>query len=219
MQAFNWIFGRTKTPQERLRIHQRALEKSQRELDRERTKLEAQEKRLILEIKKSAKAGHLQAAKIKARDLVRTRNHIHKFYSMRTQLQAISLRIQTVRSNEQMMVSMKGATRLLSGMNKSMNMPALARIAADFERENEIMDQRSELMDEAVDDAMEDDEEESDEVLQQVLDEIGVDLNQQLGETPQGFAEAKAADRVAAQPQAIGDDDLLARLNNLKGDS
>ena len=29
--------------------------------------------------------------------------YIEKFYSMRTQLQAISLRIQTVRSNEQMM--------------------------------------------------------------------------------------------------------------------
>lgn len=35
---------------------------------------------------------------------------MQKFYQMRTQLQAISLRIQTVRSNEQMMTSMKGAT-------------------------------------------------------------------------------------------------------------
>lgn len=151
MQAFDWIFGRSKTPQERLRIHQRALEKSQRELERERVKLEAQEKRLVADIKKSAKAGQVSAAKIKARDLVRTRKHIQKFYQMRTQLQAVSLRIQTVRSNEQMMQSMKGATRLLSGMNKSMNMPVLSRIAADFERENEIMDQRGEMMDEAID--------------------------------------------------------------------
>jgi hypothetical protein len=34
------------------------------------------------------------ACKIQAKDLVRTRRYIEKFYSMRTQLQAISLRIQ-----------------------------------------------------------------------------------------------------------------------------
>jgi division protein CdvB (Snf7/Vps24/ESCRT-III family) len=82
------------TPAERLRKHQRSLEKTQRELDRERTKLENQEKKLIQEIKKSAKNGQMGACKIQAKDLVRTRRYIEKFYSMRTQLQAISLRIQ-----------------------------------------------------------------------------------------------------------------------------
>jgi len=82
------------TPQERLRKHQRALEKTQRELDRERVKLENQEKKLVAEIKKSAKAGQMGPLKVQAKDLVRTRNYIKKFYTMRTQLQAISLRIQ-----------------------------------------------------------------------------------------------------------------------------
>jgi charged multivesicular body protein 2A len=122
--------------------------------------------------------------------------YIEKFYSMRTQLQAISLRIQvrslgiswvkhrltvrqTVRTNEQMMQSMKGATRILGSMNRSMNLPALQRIAMEFERENEMMDQRQEMMDDAVDDAMGvDDEAEGDEVVEQVLEEIGVDLRQ-----------------------------------------
>jgi charged multivesicular body protein 2A len=98
------------TPAERLRKHQRALEKTQRELDRERVKLENQEKKLVQDIKKSAKNGQIGACKIQAKDLVRTRRYdlfdlvlvfntdvpryIGKFYSMRTQLQAISLRIQ-----------------------------------------------------------------------------------------------------------------------------
>lgn len=47
------------TPAERLRQHQRSLAKAQRELDRERTKLEQQEKKLIMDIKKSAKAGQM----------------------------------------------------------------------------------------------------------------------------------------------------------------
>lgn len=82
------------TPAERLRKHQRALEKTQRELDRERTKLENQEKKLVQDIKKNAKNGQMGAVKIQAKDLVRTRRYIQKFYQMRTQLQAISLRIQ-----------------------------------------------------------------------------------------------------------------------------
>jgi charged multivesicular body protein 2A len=100
------------TPAERLRKHQRALEKTQRELDRERVKLENQEKKLVQDIKKSAKNGQTGPLRIQAKDLVRTRRYlnlsecsgaewkliwtryIQKFYQMRTQLQAISLRIQ-----------------------------------------------------------------------------------------------------------------------------
>ena len=60
-----------------------------------------------------------------------------------------------------------------------MNLPALQRIAMEFERENDIMDQRQEMMDDAVDEVTGlEDEEESDEVVNQILDEIGVDLNQ-----------------------------------------
>lgn len=108
-----WAFGKRMTPQERLRKHQRALEKTQRELDRERVKLENQEKKLVQDIKKSAKNGQMGPLRIQAKDLVRTRRYgmpqttmplhnlltglsryIQKFYQMRTQLQAISLRIQ-----------------------------------------------------------------------------------------------------------------------------
>lgn len=85
----------------------------------------------------------------------------------------------TVRSNEQMMQSMKGATQLLGSMNRQMNLPALQRIAMEFEKENDIMDQRQEMMDDAIDDVTGlEDEEEGEEVVNQVLDEIGVDLSQ-----------------------------------------
>lgn len=197
------------TPAERLRKHQRSLEKTQRELDRERVKLENQEKKLIQDIKKSAKNGQMGACKIQAKDLVRTRRYIEKFYSMRTQLQAISLRIQvclfriswgvlrqktdaciyqTVRTNEQMMQAMKGATGVLGSMNRNMNLPALQRIAMEFEKENDIMDQRQEMMDDAIDDVTGlEDEEEGDEIVDQVLEEIGVDLKNAVSLMPCSF--------------------------------
>jgi charged multivesicular body protein 2A len=194
VQIIEWAFGKRMTPAERLRKHQRALEKTQRELDRERAKLEQQEKKLIADIKKSAKNNQTGPLKIQAKDLVRTRRYIQKFYQMRTQLQAISLRIQTVRSNEQMMQSMKGATALLGSMNRQMNLPALQRIAMEFERENDIMDQRQEMMDDAIDDVTGlEDEEESEEVVNQVLDEIGIDLGQAVS-APHTFGSRVRAD-------------------------
>lgn len=107
-----WLFGKRLTPQERLRKHQRSLERTQRELDRERSKLEQQEKKLIQDIKRAAKQGQMGACQVMAKDLVRTRRYIQKFYQMKTQLQAVSLRIQTVGTNQQMMQSMKGATKV-----------------------------------------------------------------------------------------------------------
>lgn len=167
------------TPAERLRKNQRMLDKAIRELDQTRVKLEKQEKTLIQQIKTSAKNGQMGACKIQAKDLVRTRRYVEKFYGMRSQLQKISLRLQTYRTNEQMMQAMKGATMALGSMNKSMNLPQLQRIAMEFERENDIMEQRQEMMDDAVDDAMDVGvEEEGDEVVEQVLEEIGVDFNQ-----------------------------------------
>ncbi len=84
-----------------------------------------------------------------------------------------------------MMQSMKGATQLLGSMNRQMNLPALQRIAMEFEKENDIMDQRQEMMDDAIDDVTGlEDEEEGEEVVNQVLDEIGVDLSQTVSRQP-----------------------------------
>ncbi|KAF3910882.1 hypothetical protein ABW20_dc0107145 [Dactylellina cionopaga] len=218
MNLVEWAFGKRLTPAERLRKNQRALEKAQRELDRERTKLEQQEKKLIQDIKKSAKNGQMGAAKIQAKDLVRTRGYIQRFYRMRTELQAISLRIQTVRSNEAMMQSMKGATGLLKSMNKTSNLPALQKIMMDFQKESDMMEFREELMSDAIDDVNGlEDEEEADDVVNQVLEEIGVDLASELRDTPVGLetADAQGEQRIA-QPIGGGDDsDLQARFNNL----
>ena len=65
----DWLFGRRMTPEEMLRKNQRALTKAMRELDRERSKMEQQEKKIIADIKKMAKAGQMDAVKIMAKVL------------------------------------------------------------------------------------------------------------------------------------------------------
>ncbi len=69
------------------------------------------------------------ACKVMAKDLVRTRRYVQKFYQMRTQLQAVGLRIQTLRSNQQMADAMRGATRVsVSPSFASKSLISLARL-------------------------------------------------------------------------------------------
>merc|ERR550517_1189919 len=91
-----------------------------------------------------AKAGQMDAVKIMAKDLVRTRKAIKKFMLMKANIQAVSLKIQTLKSQNSMAQAMKGVTKA-----KMMN----------------------DVMDDAMGD--EDDEEETDAIVTQVLDELG----------------------------------------------
>lgn len=222
MNVLEWAFGKRVTPAERLRKNKRLLERAIRDLNLEVVKLQRQEKTLVATIRQSAQKGQMGACKIQAKDLFRTRRYIEKFEGMRSQLQGISLRLQTHQTNEQMMQAMKGATVALGSMNRTMGIASIQKIAMEFERQNDIMEQRQEMMDDAVDDAMDVGvEEEGDEVVEQVLEEIGVDLRQSLGETPSGLQssavpEGKIAQAVGGGGGDPGDDDLQARLDSLR---
>lgn len=125
-----------------------------------------------------------------AKDLVRTRRYVKKFIMMRANIQAVSLKIQTLKSNNSMAQAMKGVTKAMATMNRQVHplkspiniqlvlmhlltsiaffllmqlkLPQIQKIMMEFERQSEIMDMKEEMMNDAIDDAMgdEDDEEE-----------------------------------------------------------
>ncbi|XP_050196719.1 charged multivesicular body protein 2a [Myiozetetes cayanensis] len=215
------LFGRRKTPEELLRQNQRALARAVRELDRERLKLEAQEKKIIADIKKMAKQGQMDAVRVMAKDLVRTRRYVRKFITMRANVQAVALKIQTLKSNSSMATAMRGVTKAMATMNRQLKLPQIQKIMLEFERQAELMDMKEELMNDAIDDALgdEDDEEESDAVVSQVLDELGLNLTDELATLPgvPGGGEGRGGAEAAAA-LADADADLEERLKNLRRD-
>ena len=56
--------------------------------------------------------------KIMAKDLVRTRRYVKKFVAMRASIQAVSLKIQTLKANNSMAQAMKGVTKAMGAMNR-----------------------------------------------------------------------------------------------------
>ncbi|CAA7387924.1 unnamed protein product [Spirodela intermedia] len=219
----SFLFGKKKTPAEILRENKRMLDRSIRDIERERQGLQNQEKRLIMEIKKTAKQGQMGAVKIMAKDLIRTRHQITKFYALKSQLQGVSLRIQTLKSTQAMGEAMKGVTKAMRQMNRQMNLPSLQKIMQEFEMQNEKMEMVTEVMGDAIDEALEGDEEEAEteELVSQVLDEIGININEQLVKAPSSVVAAPAAPSKVAQAEAAGEDggidsELQARLDNLR---
>jgi len=220
-----FLFGRRKTPQELLRQNQRALNKAMRELDRERQRLEMSEKKIIMDIKKMAKLGQMDSVRVMAKDLVRTRQYVKKFVMMRANIQAISLKVQTLKSQDAMAQAMKGVTRAMKSMNQQLNLPQIQKIMTEFEKQSEIMDMKEEMMDDAVDDAMgeADDEQETEAVVQQILDELGIQMSEEMGKLPVASDSLSTTVKDSTkQPQAVGaalsdvDADLQARLENLR---
>lgn len=215
MSAKDILFGKKKNPREMMREYKRGIERTVRDLDREREKLQMQEKKLIADMKRLAKQNQIDAVKIMAKDLVRTRKYVAKFYKMKAQLQAVSLQLQTVSSTQAMVEAMKGTTKAMMVMNRQMNLPAMQGIMQEFMKQNEIMEMKEEVMNDTIDQVMEDDTDANEEnaLVSQVLDEIGLNLKGQLGETP--------ANKVAVEPEPQAaaenaDSELQARLDSLR---
>jgi len=227
------LFGAGKTPAEKMKEYNRNIKRSIREMDRERNALERQEKKLMTDIKKEAKEGRVDSAKIMAKDLVRTRGYIKKMYKMKSHMEAVSLRLQTMQSSAQMAQSMKGVVKVMGTMNKKMNLPQIQKIMMEFEKQNEMMGMKEEMMEDAMDDAFADDEDEDEEdnLLGGILAELGVEVGNKMatpGNAPIAMqsaggagttGEAAGVAMAGGGGDAGGDDldaELQKRLDNLR---
>lgn len=203
--------GKQKTPDELMKEYKRNVDRSVREIERERVNLQKQETKIVSDIKKAAKDGQMNVVKIMAKDLVRTKTQVSKFYQMKCQMQAVGLRLQTIKSTQAMTEAMKGAAKAMKGMNAKVNPMAMQKILQEFEKQSGIMDEKQEMMDDCIDDAMGADDEEAqvDEVVNQVLAEIGIELNDKI--------KAPVAGSVAKEKVSEDlDNHLEERLKNLK---
>lgn len=225
-----YLFGRRKTPDDILRENKRAIDRAIRDLEKEKGRMEQQEIKLVNEIRKNAKANQMDSVKIMAKDLVRTKSQIKKFNIMKANLQAISLKTATLKSQNSMSQAMRGVTQGLVRMNRQMNLPQIQRIIQEFQKQTDMVDMKEEMINDVMDDVFEEDtdEQESDQIVNQVLDELGIEMNQTLATLPES-GKAQVTSQVAnsdkqptAQPTIAGsaaaDADLEERLNKLRRD-
>ncbi|CAF1732189.1 unnamed protein product [Brassica oleracea] len=205
------IFKKKTTPKDALRTSKREMSVATRGIEREISSLQLEEKRLVAEIKKTAKTGNEAtrfspllaykhdyweaATKILARQLVRLRQQITNLQGSRAQIRGVTTHTQALYASTSISSGMKGATKAMVAMNKQMAPTKQAKVIKDFQKQSAQLDMTIEMMSEAIDETLDKDEaeEETEDLTNQVLDEIGVGVASQLSSAPKGRIATKTA--------------------------
>lgn len=208
------IFGKKPTTKETLRASKRETTTATRGIEREIAGLQLEEKRLLAEIKRTAKTGNQAATTILARQLIRLRQQIAKLQSSRAQMRGIGTHTQAMHANTAVAAGIKGASKAMGVMNKQMAPAQQLKVMQDFQRQSAQMDMTTEMMSDSIDDALDNDEaeDETEELTNQVLDEIGVDIASQLSSAPKGKIAGKSQE--SAESSEV--DELEKRLAALR---
>lgn len=208
------IFSKKPTAKESLRQSKREMSNATRGIEREITALQSEEKKLVAEIKRTAKTGNEAATKVLARQLVRLRQQIANLQGSRAQMRGIATHTQAISAQSSVAVGMKGATKAMAAMNKQMAPGKQLKVMQEFQKQSAQMDMATEMTSDAIDDVLDNDEaeDETEELTNQVLDEIGVDVASQLSVAPKGKIRGKNNEDVSSS----GIDDLEKRLAALR---
>jgi charged multivesicular body protein 2A len=202
---------------EQIREQKRAVDRSKRNLEREKRKLDNQKKKMLIEIKKMATKGQTAGAKMMAKDIVRATNQSKKLEQFIGQLTAVSMRISSCASLNELQEAMKNAAKAITTVSNKLDTQKLAALGKELSKENMKLDLKSEMMQDVLDGVGESmgDEEEEEELYNQVLQEAGVKISEEMvGAGKEKLTEEKIKN--GPQKQLAGvDDDLDAMLKSL----
>ena len=207
----SFIFGGgRKECKDSLRDYQRKVASSARGMDREMRRLDAQEKGMQRELTKLAQESKIDLATSKAKEMVRLRAHRKRLGTMKEHMTGLSQQLQTVQSSAKMHEIIAVTAKMLTGLNARLDVSSVARMLVEFEKQNVLMAQKQEIVDDTLDSAFEVDGETdaTNEAVLDVLQEAGLDLRGRLGNTTAGIG------RIAGD--AADGEDLDGRLQRLR---
>ena len=208
----SFLFGGARqTGQDSLRDYQRRVTSSARGMEREVARLDLQERGLQRELAKLAAEGRIDAATIKAQEMVRLRAHRSRVQSMKGHMTGLAQQLQTVQSTTKIQETIAMTARMLQRLNTRFDAGSVAAMLREFERQNSLMASKQEVVEDTLDCAFEVDgeQEATSEAVLGVLQEVGLDVQSRL-HGPAG--------RAGESPllQDAGDNSFEARLQRLR---
>lgn len=165
-----------------MKDYQRELRHAQRSIDREDIKAAGQERALLADIARQARAQRLDLCKARAKELIRLRAHRGRLESMKGHMTTLGQQLSTVQSAQSMQAIMGKTTSLLQGLNRKMDVKSVHRMLLEFERQSTAFTASQEVVEETLDSMFEvDDEgEATDDAMVKVFEEIGLDLSAEM---------------------------------------
>ena len=199
-----------KAVKEVIKDNQRTIKRAIRELDRQIKTMGDYEKHLIRDIRKTARENRESTVKVMISDLVRSRGFANRYTLTKAQLNALSLRMQSMKSNETITTAMRDMTKILTSVNKQSSISELQKVINDFQSENVKSEFQQEVMNEGIDDVMadHDDENEKETIYNQIMDELGLKFGDEVPQAP--------ISQINANGSQSEESELIERINNLR---
>jgi predicted metal-dependent hydrolase len=191
-------------------------------MDREMRELDRQEKQVTVELKQRAKTvsnSKDPALSALAKQLVQVRKQKEKLLATKAHLGAIGMNATSMASQVAAAQAIGSVTGAMAVANNAMDIKATNKIMMEFQRENERLEVKQEMMDEALMDVFDNEEveEEAENLTNQVLAELGVEMDSQMVGLSAPMAKPRG-DAISQEEQDVLDSvlpDLSARLNAL----
>ena len=201
---------------EQIKMQRRSVDRSRRSLEREAKKLERERKKMLAQIKKLAEKGQTQGAKMLAKDIVRAQNQQKKLEQFVGQLTAVSLRIGSCATLNELGDAMTNCANAMSLVSSKLDPKKLAAMSKEIAKQDELLDMKTEMISDVLEMLDDGNEEEEEALYNQVLQEAGVNLANELNfEGNSNVKENNINDKGMEQPSLEGTDDLDAMLKEL----
>ena len=136
---------------EQIRAQKRSVDRSKRSLEREQKKLEREKKKMLQEIKKMAAKGQTTGAKMLAKDIVRSTNQIKKLEQFVGQLNAVSMRISSCSTLNELGDAMNNAAKAMTLVSNKLDTKKLQQMAKTLAKEDMKLDMKSDMMSDIMD--------------------------------------------------------------------
>ena len=187
-----------KPVKEQIREQKRSVDRSKRSLEREAKKLERERKKML------------------AKDIVRSKNQQAKLEQFIGQLNAVSLRIGSCASLNELGDAMNNCAKAMTLVSSKLDTKKLAQIGKTLAKQDMMLEMKSDMMSEVLDSLDDETEEESEELYNQVLMEAGVNMQDEMNV---GLGGEKNKEEEKNKPMAeniqSGVDDLDQMLKDL----
>jgi charged multivesicular body protein 1 len=180
-----------------------------KQLNRSSIKCEQEERAERLKVKKAMEKGNMEGAKIYAQNAIRKKHEALNYMKLASRLDAVVSRLDTQAKMQMVNKNMAAITKNLEKALAANNLEKIAATMQQFEKQFENLDLQTQVVDGVMSQqaALSTPEEEVGALMQQVADEHGLEV--QLG--------LPGASMAVAQQQAAPQDNLSARLAELKG--
>ncbi|EFJ48540.1 hypothetical protein VOLCADRAFT_60422 [Volvox carteri f. nagariensis] len=183
-----------------------------KQLARSAIKAEKEEKSEKLKVKKAIEKGNMEGARIYAQNAIRKKNEQLNYMKLASRLDATVSRLESQAKMQMVQKNMAGIVKSLEKAMAINNLETIANTMTQFEKQFENLDLQTQVVDDVMgaQASLSTPEDEVTALMNQVAEEHGLEVA--LG---MPSAAASAGAKAAASKQ--GEDDLSARLAELRG--